>query len=97
MSTDPAVRILRFKHKNKWGYINAKGEEVIPPKYNTAFDFKNGTAIVKQNNYYGLIDKQDNPLLSFEYEMIEPCINGVRKAKKDGKYVLLDNFGQIMI
>lgn len=47
----------------KWGYINSKGEEVIPCKYAGAFDFSEGLACV----YLGgddmpiaFIDKKDN-------------------------------------
>lgn len=45
------------KKSKKYGYINDKGKFVIPPKYNTAKDFKNGTAfveeIIKTKSKYG--------------------------------------------
>lgn len=35
---------------DQWGFINTKGEEVIPLKYDNAGDFKEGLALVKLNN-----------------------------------------------
>lgn len=47
----------------KWGYmgyIDKTGNEVIPIKYDYAYDFRNGKAAVLLNGKWGTIDKQGN-------------------------------------
>ncbi len=41
---------------DKWGYINTKGEEVIPCKYRSAEAFSDGLAAVKKSGKWGYID-----------------------------------------
>ncbi len=43
--------------EGKYGYTNSSGDTVIPCKYDKAYDFENGVAIVKNNPYYKLLDK----------------------------------------
>ncbi len=45
-----------------YGYINSKGEEVIPAKFNYAKDFKNGQAEVKLKGKKVMIDTEGVPL-----------------------------------
>lgn len=67
---------------NKYGYIDKKNKVVIPHKYNFAYDFKDGLAIVSkgdviQLNYaeeenknhltYGIINKKEQVIIPFEF------------------------------
>jgi hypothetical protein len=42
----------------KYGYINQKGEKIIPPIYEIAFYFKEGFAYVSYKGKWGIIDKK---------------------------------------
>ncbi len=42
--------LAAVRRKNKWGYINKSGEEVIPCKYITAYNFHEGLAAVLLND-----------------------------------------------
>ena len=42
----------------KYGFINRKFEEVIPPTYDFAYDFKDGLALVRKDGKWFYIDKQ---------------------------------------
>ncbi len=89
---------------NKRGYINEKGEIVIKPSYDRAFDFSaDGLAIVgKELNdstvKYFTIDTKGNELFSFssnEYKDFGSFISGyipVQKANND--VILLDKKGK---
>jgi hypothetical protein len=44
-----------IKSNGKWGYINQRGEVVIPFKYNFADSFKNGLAKVGTEGGHGYI------------------------------------------
>lgn len=52
--------MLPVKLNGMWGYINAEGKEVIPPKYDEAYPFFFGHAAVKDNDWCAHIDAQDN-------------------------------------
>ena len=52
------------KKNGKWGFINTKGDLVIPCEYDFAYSFSNGVALVELNNKYGYIDKYGNSTFS---------------------------------
>lgn len=88
---------------NKKGYINKKGEIVIKPIYDFAYDFSSdGIAIVgKEINdsttNYSAIDASGTELFSFsstQYKNFGLFVNGYLPVKKDnGEVVLLDKKG----
>lgn len=52
--------IACVKKDGKWGYINTKGEEVIPFKYEEAKLFSEGLAPVKKDGIWGYVDTKGN-------------------------------------
>ena len=44
----------------KWGYIDKTGKEVIPCKYDWAWQFYEGFAQVSTKGKWGYVDKQGN-------------------------------------
>ena len=46
----------------KWGFINRKGEIVIPIIYDKVLSFKGGVALVEKGNECLYIDKYGNEL-----------------------------------
>ncbi len=53
-----------------WGYINDKGQLVLPAVYQEALPFTGKAAWVKQNGLWGAIDFEGNFLVPAEYESI---------------------------
>ncbi len=43
--------------KDKWGFINISGEEIIPLTFKSAHIFSQGLAGVRENKKWGYIDK----------------------------------------
>ncbi len=56
--------IKPVKNQNHYGYINTKGEIVIPFFLDEAYDFSNGYAIVKYKQKDCLLDVHGNLYLS---------------------------------
>ena len=54
-------------NNNKYGYLNSKGEMVIPLKYENAGDFKEGVAWVKQNGKYGFINTEGKMIIKPQF------------------------------
>ncbi len=59
----------------KWGYVNTRGNTVIPFQYTTAEPFRHGQAIVSRpsdteafkGNVFGVIDRQGETVIPFHY------------------------------
>ena len=50
--------LLNVRKHYKYGYINEKGEEITPMKYDAPADFKDGVALVKRDRGYFLLDER---------------------------------------
>lgn len=64
-SGDPAEDLYPARQNypnNKWGYINRRGEWVIPPQYGSAEPFANDMALVFKEKSYQFIDTQGRPI-----------------------------------
>ena len=88
--------------KIKWGFRDAKGNIVIPAKYDMARDFNNGLAAVATGDFssakWGFIDKQGNMVIpqkfSNEPSSFDEC--GLAMVlDKDKKATFIDKQGNI--
>jgi len=85
---------------NKLGFINKKGETVIPCQFawknsfgqNKEFLFKGGyCAVSDASGKQGIIDKNGEWVISAQYDDIAAPFNGYRIVYRDNKCGLLDN------
>lgn len=70
----------------KCGYINEKGDVVIPLEYETAMSFSEGLAAVTKRDKFGYINKENTVVIPFEYDAATVFVDGEAKVKKDGKW-----------
>jgi hypothetical protein len=77
---------LRFKQGFNWGYKDASGGWAIPPKYNDARDFENGTARVQEGDKWITIDIHGKPvpLDKKALRVIGPYSDGLALAADNG-------------
>lgn len=54
-----------------WGYIDIKGNVVIPLNYDYALPFREGLAAVASNGYWGFINKAGEIVIKPQFEMID--------------------------
>jgi hypothetical protein len=85
------------RKKSKYGLV-AKGDKlVIPFNYDSLlFLFPKSLKsplLATRNNKFGLVDLTNRVVADFQYDALQ-SINGFYKAKKQGKYAVLDNFGK---
>ena len=57
-----------FSIKGRYGYHDADGHIVIPPRYDVGDDFSEGLAGVRQAGAYGYIDEKGNERIPFIYD-----------------------------
>ncbi len=67
-SRNPLQRDIDFK-KGYWIYIDKNGRK-IDSKYTFANNFYNGRAIIKQENYYGVIDDKFRQIIKAQHHLI---------------------------
>lgn len=71
--------------RNLWGFLNCKGEVVIPLKYDGCTDFKGGIAGVMKDEKWGCIDKKGNVVVPIKYDWLRVLNKGFVRASLDGK------------
>lgn len=81
-----------------WGYINQKGETIIPFKYTKAKSFKNGYAVVCNDDKCGIIDKTGRIVIDIKYEQVNDELTmGMFAVKQNGKFGFIDTNGKTVI
>ncbi|MFD3156933.1 WG repeat-containing protein [Haloimpatiens sp. FM7330] len=79
----------------KWGFIDDKGNFMIKPKYDYAYDFQeNGLAIVAIGNLYGIIDSRGNYIIKPKYETINQFSEGKAIVVDKDIFKVLDESGK---
>jgi len=89
-----------FKHgvavvqvNGKWGIINQKGIEIIPPKYDKIESFENGYAKVRIHGFNGLASLDGDLLVKPDYEYISYAGEGLFRVEKGDKLGYFDREG----
>ena len=83
-----------------YGYLNRDGKIVIPPQYESAGDFNNGTAIVKKmEGTYALIDTDGNELKTYDKYYVGSNSDDMMPFKEtiDTKYGYINRDGSVKI
>ncbi len=85
--------LAKVKRNNKSGFINARGEAIIPIKYDTIYPkvFTHGLVPASLDGKYGYLDKRGRWVIAPTYEFTDEfATNGLALAEKDGKYGYID-------
>ncbi|MEZ5038318.1 MAG: WG repeat-containing protein [Saprospiraceae bacterium] len=78
----------------RWGIINRKGIEVIPPKYDRIDHFENGYAKVRIEGFNGLINLKGELIVEPDYEFISYAGEGLFRVEQGDKVGYFDAQGR---
>ena len=78
---------------DKYGYRNGKGDVVISPKYDLAYNLDEGMAAVRLNGKYGYVDQNGKEIISPKYDNTWKFIGGYAAVKSGDKYGFIDQKG----
>lgn len=85
----------------KWGFINAKGEWIVPPISEGDIwpdDFgENGVTFVLVGGKYGLIDRTGRMVVPPQYEKARYFQNGMADVQKGGKWGRINTKGKLIL
>lgn len=77
----------------KWGIINQKGLEIIPPKYDRISQFESGYAKVRIKGFNGLTNTQGETIIQPDYEYISYAGEGLFRVEQGDKIGYFDSSG----
>ena len=79
-----------IKSGKQYGFINGKGELLIPFEYELVSDFEEKYAIARKGGLFGCLDKNGNEVLPFVYDGIDIPKDNICRVKKgkgrDGRW-----------
>ncbi len=82
----------------KWCYINDQYAEIIPKRFEEAYAFHEGRAIVKENGKYGFIDPDGKLIVSFPVGSdVQAFSGGLAPVRQNGKWSYVDLQGKSAI
>jgi hypothetical protein len=81
----------------KWGFVDKTGKLVAPLIYEDVWDFSEGLAAVKMNDYWGFIDKTGRMVIPAVYDDALWFEDGLAKVEKDGQYGFIDITGKEVV
>lgn len=84
-------------YKEQFGFVNSKGKEIIPTKYDYASDFKNGVAIIGKDREFGLVNHKGKVILPVRYEEINKLSDNLFRVKTTLSYGFADITGKLVI
>ncbi len=79
---------------DKWGIINQRGIEVIPPKYDKIEAFKDGYAIIRIKRFSGLTNLNGEIIIQPEYEYISYAGKGLFRIEQGDKIGYFSSEGE---
>lgn len=93
--------VAMVRHENKYGWINKKGEKIIPCKYEDALFFYAGIAGVKENGKWGFINRKGEYIIKNKIDSIIQLNDTINRNSnwfaiviKDGQSIFIDNEGR---
>lgn len=91
--------IAAVQKDNKWGYVNAEDEVVIPFEYTDALGYNDGLAPVRIDNSWYVIDANNNIVLESKYRILSAVEDGLIIVTELGssKYGVIDLDGNLII
>ena len=94
---DDVVLVPYIDENGKIGFIDKNGNEVVPCKYDYAYSFSEGLALVRLDGKWGFIDKSGNVVVPCKYDDAWNFSEGLAPVKLDGKIGFIDKSGNEVV
>lgn len=85
------------KKGNLVGFINPKGEWVIPANFDKVERMYSGFTNVKKGDFWGVVDKSGKTIIATIYQGVNPIHDGLFAVKKGSLWGFIDRNGKIVI
>lgn len=89
--------IIPYKVEGQFGWMNLKGEIVIPAQYNAVGFFKEGLAWAEKNEKYGYVNKANEVLIPFQFSSANDFEGGRAVVEMNELFGIIDRSGTYII
>lgn len=90
--------IAQVKQKNKYGFIDSTGKEIVQPVYDyVPIFFTEGLAYVQQGGKYGFVDRSGKVAVPLVYDFAANFQEGLAAVKQNGLGGYIDKKGNVAI
>ena len=96
-TAEAVERLYSIKQDGAWGYINKHGEVVIAPRFDMAWTFSEGLALVGVEDRYGYIDAGGTMVIEARFEDAWYFSDGLAPVQLDGEWGFIDRTGALAV
>ena len=82
--------------KNKFSFVNTKGDPIAPVEFDAARNFSNKLAAVNKNSKWGFINESGKVIIPFQYEIVFDFKETVTAVLANKKWSLINMNGQVI-
>lgn len=90
----PKAALRPARQGDLFGYADAAGRMVVPPRYELADTFSDGLALVRERGKFGYIDARGSLAIPADFLHALPFRNGIAAVRNDGDWIFLDRAGR---
>jgi len=88
---------IAIKKNEKWGFIDRKGNLLIPYQYEEVEDFNMGIAPVKIGELWGFINTDNELIIKPTYEKVTIFYDGLAGFYENGKWGFINGNNEVVI
>lgn len=89
--------MIRIWSGRQQGYMNLRGEVIVPPRFQQANDFRDGMARVWDNGKIGYIDREGRLAVPARYDSGEDFSEGLALVKEGEQSLFIDRQGKVAL
>lgn len=89
----PSSSLFLIREKDKYGYINRKGEIVIAPRFYAADKFSEGLSAVRLEGTYGYINQSGEFIITPRFDYALSFSSGIAQVYENGVSYFIDKTG----
>jgi hypothetical protein len=82
---------------DKYGYADSSARIVVPPKYDLAWEFREGMSAVKVDSLYGFVDGLGVEVITPSFQLAWMFSDGLSVVKTGGKFGFIDKSGALVV
>lgn len=94
ISVSPAMAMPSNLYR---GYVDKKGQEVIPPNYSYVSPFYGKYALFRDDGHWGMLDEKGRIVIPAAYDALMPFSRGLAPFASDKKWGFIDPSNQVVI
>ncbi|MCR5888982.1 WG repeat-containing protein [Hymenobacter sp. J193] len=83
-----------FQENGKWGFTTGGDEPVVPARYASVAEFREGHAVVEADGAFGLVNEEGEEVVKPAYDALNPYAGGYARVRVGDAYTFLDQDGQ---